>query len=374
MIIILFYLIFLSLLSTFVLLVFAFNYYSGQISKYNKIFGNIAMLTIMTLFSIILLLIVQDKTYHFGGLIAVILFITPILFFGSFILISTLIWLILQKYFESLMMRIRALKQKILRWIENLDPITKDTFRKVNHIVIFVLLTLLWYLSYSFIVNYTGSSKGMIPENNNMLLIFFRIFSDSRNIGEILISLGWFYYVLFFFFYLLFILMIVNEYTRKSPRAVLPFNYISRILLREEEVAGYGSYVYFAIGHLFASFFCPPMVFFSILGMSSIGDLVASQVGMRKGKSKIACNVNKTWEGTIAAAITCFLICFFFVGIVWGVIFSCTFVIFDMITGKGFRNLDLSDNLLVPIGCALIYLVVRFIFNLDYHTIILGLF
>ena len=52
-------------------------------------------------------------------------------------------------------------------------------------------------------------------------------------------------------------------------------------------------------------------------------------------------------------------------------IFSVIFMIFDVFTGKGFRNINLSDNLLIPIGCALVYLIIRFTLNLDYYTIIL---
>lgn len=167
--------------------------------------------------------------------------------------------------------------------------------------------------------------------------------------------------------------MITNEFTRKSSRYVLPFNYISKFVLHEEEIEGYGSYLYFVIGHLFASLFCPPMVFFAILGISSIADLIASQVGMRYGKRPIRWHSRKTWEGTITATVTCFLITFLFVGAIWGIIFSIAFLFFDTITGKGFKEKNISDNILIPIGCALIYLIVRFVFNLNYHTIILCL-
>ena len=141
---------------------------------------------------------------------------------------------------------------------------------------------------------------------------------------------------------------------------------------RFDEKKGYGSYLYFSIGHLFAALFCPPMVLLAILGMSSIGDLMASQIGMRYGKNHIQWNQKKTWEGAIAATITCFIICFFFIGIVWGVIFSLAYLLFDIFTGKGFRNIDLSDNYLIPIGCTIIYLLIRAFFNLNYYTIFLG--
>ena len=168
--------------------------------------------------------------------------------------------------------------------------------------------------------------------------------------------------------------MLANEFTSNNTRFTFPFNYMSRLLLSEDEKSGYGTYLYFAIGQMFAAFLCPPMIFFAILGMGSIGDLMASQVGIRYGKTHISWNQKKTWEGTVAATITCFIICFFFIGIIWGLIFSITFMIFDVFTGKGFRNINLSDNLLIPIGCALVYLLIRFSLNLNYFTIILTWF
>jgi dolichol kinase len=59
---------------------------------------------------------------------------------------------------------------------------------------------------------------------------------------------------------------------------------------------------------------------------------------------------------------------FFFVGIVWSLIFKLAFLIFDIFTDK---PINISDNLLIPIGCSLIYILIRFFFNLDYYTILL---
>ncbi|MFX1238574.1 MAG: hypothetical protein ACFE8P_12745 [Promethearchaeota archaeon] len=165
--------------------------------------------------------------------------------------------------------------------------------------------------------------------------------------------------------------MIANEFTRKSERCCLPFNYISRIILTEDEKRGYGTYLYFSIGHLFASLFCPPMVFFSILGVSSIADLVASQVGIRYGNRRIKWNKEKTWEGTLTATIVCFIICVFFVGFAWSFIFSIAFLVVDIVTGIGFRNLEISDNLLTPIALTFIYMSITLVFALPYETFIL---
>jgi dolichol kinase len=110
------------------------------------------------------------------------------------------------------------------------------------------------------------------------------------------------------------------------------------------------------------------MVFLSILGMSSISDLMTSQIGIRYGKRHISWNKNKTWEGTIAGTVVSFIICSLFMGFYWALIFSFVFLIFDVITNK---PLNLADNLLIPIGSSLIYVIIRFIFNFDYYLIIL---
>jgi dolichol kinase len=120
---------------------------------------------------------------------------------------------------------------------------------------------------------------------------------------------------------------------------------------------------------MFAAFITPPMVFFAILGISSIADLLTSQIGIRYGKHKIGWNQEKSWEGTFAGVIGCFIISFLFVGFLWAMIFTITFLIFDIFTNK---PINLSDNLLIPMGTAAIYFIVRFIFDLNYNTIFLS--
>jgi dolichol kinase len=162
--------------------------------------------------------------------------------------------------------------------------------------------------------------------------------------------------------------MLANEFTRKSRQFSFPFTFFTKIYLSEKEKQNYGTYLYFAIGQMFAAFVCPPMVFFTILGIGSISDLMTSQIGIRFGKTNISWNKIKTWEGTIAGTLSTFLLGFLFVGIFWSLIFTFAFLIIDIFTDK---PINISDNLLIPIGFSLIYLFIRFFFNLDYYTIIL---
>jgi len=295
----------------------------------------------------------------------------PILVVGFLILVSTGLAKLFRKRYNSRVKFFQELEKRTINKIEAMSNARIDALRKINHVFIFIGLFIVWFVSLGIVVNFTGSWMGMIPAENNMLMIYIQLIANSKSISDVLFGFGWFYYVLFFFFYAFCFIMLANEFARKHPDYIFPFNYMTRLLLSEDESREFGTYLYFAIGQMFAAFFCPPMVFYAILGMSSIGDLVASQVGIRLGKNHISWNQRKTWEGTIAATISCFMICVFFIGVIWGAIFSVVFMIFDVFTGKGFRNVNLSDNLLIPIGCALVYLIIRFFLNLDYYTILL---
>ncbi len=244
----------------------------------------------------------------------------------------------------------------------------KDTFRKLNHILIFIGLLVVWYIGLYLVVFFTGSSTGMIPTENNMLLVYIRILNEPNSIRDIMFSFGWFYYLLFFFFYILSLFMLANEFARKTRFFSFPFTIFPKLYLSDEERENFGTYLYFAIGQMFAAFICPPMVFFTILGISSISDLATSQVGIRFGTSNILWNKKKTWEGSLAGMFTTFIICFFFIGIYWGVIFSLAFLIFDIFTNKPIK---LSDNLLIPIGCSLIFVLLRYFLNFNYYSFIL---
>ncbi|MHA1931149.1 MAG: hypothetical protein ACW96X_01340 [Promethearchaeota archaeon] len=243
----------------------------------------------------------------------------------------------------------------------------RDSLRKINHVFIFIGLFAIWYVGLYIVYLITGSSSGMIPEENNMLLQYLKLVNEPDSIIDVLFSFGWFFYLLFFFFYLLCMFILANEITRKSKKIYFPFNLFTKLYLTEKEQDSYGSYLYFAIGQMFAAFISPPMIFFAILGIGSISDLITSQIGIRYGKKHISWNQKKTWEGTIAGALITFVICFLFIGIFWSLIFSIVYIIFDIVTNK---PINLSDNLLIPIGCSIVYIFIRFFFNLNYYSIL----
>ncbi|MFX0022858.1 MAG: hypothetical protein ACFE9S_11075 [Candidatus Hermodarchaeota archaeon] len=289
----------------------------------------------------------------------------PMILVGILVLISTGIINLIkkdsQRFFKKLSIK---LQEKRKNW----SKAKKDTLRKVNHVLLFLGLLFVWYIGLVIVNFFSGSSTGMIPEENNMFLLYLRILSEPYSIKNVLFSLGWFYYILFFFFYIMSMFMLSNEFARKSKRFAFPFIFFPKIYLSEKEKQNYGTYLYFSIGQMFAAFICPPMVFFMILGTGSISDLMTSQIGIRFGKSHIRWNQNKTWEGTIAGTIVTLVIGFLFMGFYWSLIFAVVFLLIDIFTAKPF---DISDNLLIPISFSLIYLFIRYFFNLDYYTIII---
>lgn len=357
---------FIIVISYFLILV-VFIYLSHKLDVQNNFIALGALVFVFTQILLFLLLMNQEvELQPFFVPLWLLLLGIPLLFPSILILISTLTVFI---YKYKTKRNFSEITKKLERKRKGWSKAKKDSLRKINHIFIFIFLFVIWYGGL-FVVNLvTGSSSGMIPEENNMLLQYLNLINKPASIIEVLFSFGWFYYLLFFFFYLVCLCILANEFTRKSKYVSFPFNFFTMIYLTEKEQENYGSYLFFAIGQMFAALISPPMIFFAILGISSISDMITSQIGIRYGKKRILWNKNKTWEGTITGTLVSFVICFLFIGIFWSLIFSIVYMIFDILTNKPF---NLSDNLLIPIGCSIVYIFMRFFFNLDYYTILLS--
>ncbi|MFX1571858.1 MAG: hypothetical protein ACFFB0_03840 [Promethearchaeota archaeon] len=342
-------------------------YFSFKKDTINNIVGFGALFLVFTHILLFLLLMNQDIELRSSIMPLWLLSLgIPLLVVLFLLIISTGI---VQVYKRVLNKDFSNFSDKFELKQKNLSKAKKDTFRKLHHVLIFIGLFIVWYIGLYVVQFYTGSSAGMIPEENNMLLLYLQILDEQNSIAEVMYALGWFYYLLFFFFYTICLIMITNEYSRKSRFFSFPFTFFPNLYLTKEEKDNYGTYLYFAIGHLFVAFICPPMIFFAILGISSIADLMTSQIGIRYGTHHISWNKEKTWEGSIAGIFSTYIICIFFVGHFWAMIFSITFLIFDIFTRK---PINISDNLLIPIGCGLLYIFIRFFFKLDFYTIILA--
>ncbi|MFX1393453.1 MAG: hypothetical protein ACFFAH_07750 [Promethearchaeota archaeon] len=338
----------------------------------NNIFGFSALFFVLIHIPMYLLLMFQDKDLHkFTLPLFLDSVLLPLFLMGFITLLSTIILIIFRLIFKT--KNFSSIRKKVSIKLLSMSKIRKDFYRKLWHVLIFISLFVIWFISYDFVRTHMSKKKEpkIDPKTTNMLYLYFRILSKRNSIENVLFSLEWFYYVLFFFFYIFGLIMLVNEFTRKTKYLGFPLNFLSTLLLSEEEKEKYGTYLFFAIGHMFAAFICPPMALFAILGMSSIGDLTTSQIGMKYGKWHIPWNKKKTVEGNIAGALVSFFICFFFVGFIYALIFSITFMLFDLFTRK---PINLSDNLLIPIGCALLFIFIRFYSDFNYTPIILNLF
>ncbi|MFX1453973.1 MAG: hypothetical protein ACFFDB_01225 [Promethearchaeota archaeon] len=357
---------FLLIALSYFLIIFVYLYLSYKPNVSNNFMGSGALFFVFIHILLFLLLMNQEVVLQdFFVPLWFLLLGIPMLFPGILILISTLITHFYKKIVKK---DLSELGGKLEGKRKNWSKAKRDTLRKINHVFIFIGLLAVWYIGLYVVFLIIHSSTGMIPEENNMVLQYLKLLNEPDSMIDVLFSFGWFYYLLFFFFYLLCMFMLANEFTRKSKSIVFPFNFFTRLYLTDEEQKNYGTYLYFAIGQMFAAFISPPMILFAILGISSISDLVTSQIGIRYGKTRISWNKEKTWEGTLAGTLVTFIICFLFIGIFWSIIFSIAFLIFDILTNKPF---NVSDNLLIPIGCSLIYILIRFFFNLDYYTILL---
>ena len=361
---------FLLILFSYFIVLFSYMHFSYKKEVLNNFLGFSGLFLTFTITIIVVLLMFQEASLYINTIpIFSLAFGLPLLIIGAIILISTFLLSLYKFIFKN--KDFSRFWNSIEEKTNNRSKLRADTYRKIPHVLIFVGLLFIWYLGVIFVQNLSGSIIGMIPSENNMLHLFLTLIIVPNSITTVLFSLGWFYYLLFFFFYGFSLIILANEFTRKAKIFGFPFNFLCKILLCEEEKRSYGTYLYFAIGQLVAALLTPPMVFLTILGISSLADLATSQVGIRFGKNKFKWNNEKSWQGTIAGLVVCFIICILFIGFYWAIIFTLAFLVFDIFTRK---PLDISDNLLVPIGCSIIFLLIRFFGNLDYYTIILNWF
>ncbi len=355
---------------SYLVVLFCYMHFSYKKEVLNNILGFSALFITFFVIIIVVILMFQDTTLYSSTIpIFSLSFGLPLIIVGAIVLISSILLFLYKKIFKNkgLSNFWNSLEEKS----NKRSKLRGDTYRKIPHVLIFIGLLFIWYLGVIIVRDLLGSISGMIPEENNMFLLFLTIITEPDSISVVLFSLGWFYYLLFFFFYGFCIIILANEFTRKAKKLGFPFNFLCKILLCEEEKKSYGTYLFFAIGQMVAALLTPPMVFLTILGMSSLADLATSQVGIRYGRNKIKWNNEKSWQGSIAGIIVCFILCSLFIGIYWAIIFTFAFFIFDVFTNK---PLNISDNLLIPFGSSLIFVFIRFFFNFDYYTIILTWF
>jgi len=370
-----FYIWFLILVVSYFIIFFGYMYFSLKSDIINNFIGLGAMFFVFVNVLVLLMLMIQDKNIR--------VYLLPLF---TYTLVLPIVLIIIAIIFSAVVLKlynyitkdkdIIKLNERIEERIKGRSRLRVDIYRKISHVIIFIGVLVLWYISYSMTKAYNEENdiKEEIkhdPDNTNMLYSYLRLLTKPNSIENVMLSMQWLYYVIFFVFYILSLVMIANEFTRKSKHLAFPLNSLPNLIISEQEKRSYGTYLYFCIGNMFAAFICPPMVFFAILGMSSMGDLMTSQIGIRYGKHHISWNRDKTWEGSLAGVITSFIICFIFIGPLYSVILTVVFLIVDIITNKPFKS---TDNLLIPIGTAITFVLVRFYTDIDYFSILLELF
>ena len=369
-----FYIWFLILVVSYFIIFFGYMYFSLKSDIINNLIGLGAVFFVLVNILVLLMLMIQDKDIR--------VYLLPLF---TYTLVLPIVLIVISIVFSSVILKfynyitkdkdIIKLNERIEERIKGRSRLREDIYRKMSHVLIFIGLLALWYISYSMTKAYNDENdiKEEIkhdPDNTNMLYSYLRLLTKPNSIENVMLSMQWLYYVIFFVFYILCLVMIANEFTRKSKHLAFPLNSLPNLIISDEEKRSYGTYLYFCIGNMFAAFICPPMVFFAILGMSSIGDLMTSQIGIRYGKHHISWNRDKTWEGSLAGVLVSIVLCFIFIGPLYGLILTGVFLIVDIVTNKPLKS---TDNLLIPIASAITFVLVRFYTDLDYFSIILEL-
>jgi len=353
-----FFLIYIIMVMCYLLILFMYLHHSSKKYPLDNFLGFSILFILFFHYSILMILMYNGAFWE--RFFLPILFFTPLLIILSVVIIFSIIvkiYYILKKKSEKMGKNENEIRKRRKLNIKDWKPVNRDIIRKLPHIIIFISFFIIWSIGCSLVYSQTGNLYGMYPMESDLLFLFSSIYSDVNNILFYMYTLGWFYFFLIVVLYCFAIIGIFMEFTRKSKNFSFPFNLISVRLLKEEEKESYGTFLYFFIGHLFAATFLPPLPFFAVISMSSIGDLVASQVGMRTKHYPIKWNKNKCWEGTISSTIVSFFLSYFFLGFIWAFFFAILFLIIDIVIKK---PMNASDNLLIPFCSTLLFLFLRF--------------
>jgi dolichol kinase len=237
------------------------------------------------------------------------------------------------------------------------EAIKRDFTRKITHIIQFGVIFAIDLIGFNIL-----TALFPTPETiQQSRLIFWGI---APGVNYITFSWTWAGWgdpsaqvgesrVLFFaFFYCLFYFMITSELCRHSERWRFLFDRtIHKSLRRDEAGRKIASYALFPAGYMFACLFLPYFAVVGIIAGGCLGDLAASQVGMRWGRHRFP-HQHKTWEGLAAGSIVTFCAGLLFLGPIWALILAGCFAFVDLISEW---PVPMSDNLLFPIVCTVVF-------------------
>ncbi|OLS13816.1 MAG: hypothetical protein RBG13Loki_2577 [Promethearchaeota archaeon CR_4] len=256
---------------------------------------------------------------------------------------------------------LRVIKKKTPERLEYLRAITKkhdttprniirhDWQRKISHVIQFLAIFAIDFIGFGIL-----SSLFLKNWNPSKLRLEFWGLGTGNYIGFSWTWDGWAYrksyisafrLVFFEFFYCLTLILLTSELCRHSHSWRYVFDKVVSKNLRPEEQSRIAAYALFPAGYMFASIFLPYFAVVGLLAGGCLGDLAASQVGLRWGRHHFP-HSRKTWEGLVAGGVVTFFASLPFIGITWALIYFVLFTIVDFCTEK---PVPISDNLLLPI-------------------------
>ncbi|MHA1339704.1 MAG: hypothetical protein ACTSRZ_06120 [Promethearchaeota archaeon] len=233
-----------------------------------------------------------------------------------------------------------------------------DLRRKLVHLISFLLIIFSAFAMINlFNQIYPGIplsfTLGYNSSNPNEKFFIFQLINEENSLDYL--PFGHLFFIAVLLEFGLFFIAI--EASRHLTKKYYPFSKLIYPFLRENETESISTVVFFLMALMFVAIVIPPLPFISIISISAIGDLAASQTGILFGKHKLPINDSKTWEGLIAGLIISFSLSIPWIGLTWTLIATFIFVLIDFFTEK---PIPVTDNLLVPLAICFAFVLLNF--------------
>ncbi|MHA1729094.1 MAG: hypothetical protein ACTSWY_10220 [Promethearchaeota archaeon] len=233
-----------------------------------------------------------------------------------------------------------------------------DIKRKASHIAFFFILYIIIIVAISVGKSFNPSligSTNLIWEFESESTTAELYYLDFLINPSVIIEFGFVHLLLIIGYIISTYIFVMFEVIRHSKFIYFPTTPWFTRFLRKDELKSVASYCFFFLSTQFTAFLLPPVLSIAIIGVSSIGDSLSSQIGLRFGKKiKISVNPLKSWIGAIAGATGSFLIGILFLGPIYGLVVAITFLLVDIFTEKPIK---ISDNLLNPVLMTVVFII-----------------
>jgi dolichol kinase len=250
---------------------------------------------------------------------------------------------------------ISELKRKYAE-INQSDMLMEDMKRKGAHVAFFIILWLVIFIAIPIGIlvepSLLGDQFKIWEFNGNIssdLFLYYNFLINPSTINQF----GFIHLILIVGFIFSAYGFIMFETIRHSKVFYFPTTSWFTRYLKTEEHEHIASYCYFFLAAPFAAFILPPLYSIAILGVTTIGDLLASQIGMRFGRSKIRINPHKSKAGRLAGTLGSLVITTIFIGPFFGIAAAFIFYLTDTLTET---PIHVSDNLANPTLITLLFM------------------